>query len=136
MVMAIKSGMLFILICVAFVQVQGAKILMFPLMAKSHTLDQACLAEELVSRGNEVYFIVHEDQQFPALLDKLQGAHILAFPREAFGPGSNVDEFMDTATLRAIEGKGDIAEFSKWIAKLFGDMCGHCSWKTKRLCRK
>ena len=121
--MAVKIGMLVVLICVALVQVDGAKILMFPIFAKSHTLDQACLAEELVSRGNEVYFIVHEDQQFTAVLDKLQGAQILAFPREAFGPVSNVDEFMDTATLQAVQGKGDIAEFSKWLAKVLGNMC-------------
>ena len=123
MAVAVKFRMTFTLVCIILVQVEAAKILMFPIMTKSHTLDQACLAEELASRGNEVYFIVHEDQQFPALLEKLQGAQILVFPREAFGPGSNINEFMDTATLQAVEGQGDISEFSKWMAKVFGDMC-------------
>ena len=56
-------------------------------------------------------------------MDPCRALHILAFPREAFGPGSNVDELIDTATLQAVEGKGNIADFSKWLAKIFGDGC-------------
>ncbi len=119
----VTFGLSFILFYTTALQVDGAKILMFPVSTKSHALELACLAEELVSRGNEVYFILHEDQQIPAVLEKLQGAQILAFPRDAFGPISNIDETLDNITLRAIEGNNDFAEFTKDVAKILADMC-------------
>ncbi len=96
---------------------------MFPLPIKSYILDQACLAEELVSRGNEVYFIVHEDLQFPAMLEKLQGADIVAFPREAYGPGANFDEIFDRTVLQGLESKGDVLHMSKWLVQRAEEAC-------------
>ena len=75
--------------CTTCLQVDSEKILMFPAAGKSHVLDQACLAEELASRGNEVYFIVHEDLQFSAALETLQAAQIIALPRESYAGLAN-----------------------------------------------
>ncbi len=104
-------------------EAESAKILMLPLAVKSHKLDQACLAEELVSRGNEVYFIVHEDLQFSAMLEKLHGAHILAFPREAYGEAANSEELMDRMVLQSLEGKGDVSQITKWLMKICEGSC-------------
>ena len=123
MAIAVKFGISCALICVILSRVDSAKILMFPLISLSHTLDQASLAEEFVLRGNEVYFILHEDRQISLVLEKLQGAQIVVFPREAFGPGSNADGLMERITQQAFEGKGDVAQFSKWAAKILGAMC-------------
>ena len=123
MAIAVRFGISFGLICLIVSQVNSAKVLMFPLCTKSHTLEHACLAEELVSRGNEVYFIVHEDLQIPAVLEKLQGAQIVAFPRAAFGPGSNPDEMMATVIQYVVEGRTDTSQFKNLIVKSFGDMC-------------
>ena len=123
MAAAARFRMSLALICPILSQVDSARILMFPLITKSHTLEHASLAEEFVSRGNEVYLMLHEDMQIPGVLENLPEVRILTFPREAFGPGSNVDELLDTATLQSVEGKGDISQFSKWLAKIFGDMC-------------
>ena len=101
--------------CMVSAQVDSAKILMYPLPAKSHTLDQACLAEELASRGNDVYFIVHEDLQFPALLEKLQGAHIIAFPTESYADAANAEEMVDRIVGEGLAGKGDISQISKFF---------------------
>ena len=78
--MAVRFGALFVLLYLIRWEVESAKILMFPLAVKSHMLDQAFLAEELVSRGNEVYFIVHEDLLFSSMLEKLQGLRLWPFP--------------------------------------------------------
>ncbi len=104
--------------------VDSAKILMFPGAAKSYMLDQACLAEELVSRGNEVYFVVHEGLQFSAISDKLQGAQIVGFPREAYyGAFGNFDDTMDRIVLLALEGKGDVSQISNWFVWIFKEAC-------------
>ena len=47
----------------------------------------------------------------------------MVFPREAFGPFSSIDEAMDNITVRAIEGRGDIAQFTKDMVKICGHMC-------------
>ncbi len=123
MAVVVIFGLSFILLCAIFLHVDGAKILMFTLPAKSHALELGCLAEELVSRGNEVYFILHEELRIPPVLEKLHGARTLVFPRDAFGPASNIDENMGNMTLRAIEGRGDVAQFTKDMVKVCGDIC-------------
>ena len=112
------------LICLILSHVNSAsRKLMFPLIAKSYTLEHAYMAEEFVSRGNDVYFIVHEELQIPTIMKKLHGAQIVVFPREAFGPGSNPDEMMATVTRQVVEGRSDTSQFKNWIVKVFGDMC-------------
>ena len=123
MAVVVAFGLSFMLLYIIVLQVDGAKVLMFSVPTKSHALELGSLAEELVARGNEVFFILHEDQRIPAVLEKLQGAETVVFPREAFGPVSNIDEALDKIALRAFEGKGDVAEFSKNVGKTCGDMC-------------
>ena len=123
MAVVVTFGLPFILFYTIFLHVDCAKILMFTLPTKGHALELGCLAEELVSRGNEVCFILHEDQRIPAVLEKLQGSRILVFPRQAFGPVSNIDENMGNITLRAIEGRGDPPQLAKDMVKTSSDMC-------------
>ncbi len=114
---------LLVILCMIHSQVDSAKILMYQFPVKGHILEQACLAEELTSRGNEVYFIVHEDLLFPAMLEKLQGGQIIAFPRESYAGFAKPEEMMDKIAGQGLEGKGDISQISKWFAKAFEDWC-------------
>ena len=121
--MTVRFGFWFALFCAIVSQVNSAKILRLPFFAKSHTLDHACLAEKLVSRGNDVYFIVHEELQIPTALEKLQGAQIVIFPKEAFGPATNPEDMTATVTQQIVEGKTDTKQFINWVTKELGDMC-------------
>ena len=121
--MHFQLRILFVITSMICLQVDSAKILMFPVPAKSHVLDQACLAEELASRGNVVYFIVHEDLQFSAALEKLQAAQIIAFPRESYAEYANFEETMDRLTGLALEGKGDSLQITKLFAKIHEGWC-------------
>ncbi len=121
--MDVQICMLFVIVCLMSVKVDSARILMFPGAFKSHSLDQANLAEELASRGNEVYFIVHEDLQFPALMKKLQGSQIIAFPRESYGDFGDAENMMDRVAGQGLEGKGDISQISKFLANMCESWC-------------
>ena len=111
---------MFWLICLP---VESANVLMYPAPVKSHTLGQACLAEELLKRGNNVCFIVHEDLRFPAMLEKLQGAQVVAFPRESYGQFANFEDIMDRIFEQSLQGKGDISQISQWLMTVIEDWC-------------
>ncbi len=65
-----------------------------------------------------MYFIVHEDLQFPALLKKLQGSQIIAFPRESYGDFADAENMMDRVAGQGLEGKGDMSQISKYIVNM------------------
>ena len=85
MAVLVTFGLSFVLFWVIFLQVNGANILMFPVPVKSHALELGCLAEVLVSRGNEVYFMLHEDQRIPGVLENYKVPRYWSFPERHLG---------------------------------------------------